>query len=143
MPAYGGREWMHMLFMSLILWQDCYPERLGKLLIINSPYIFVAVWKIVYPFIDKNTKKKVSLQILLAFHFQRHINLQHLFSDCFRGGQQTSIYPTRRYRWEPASWVCRRATEVGTHSRVLSNEILCIDHPKLNTKVFSLVINKK
>ncbi|XP_042027756.1 phosphatidylinositol transfer protein 3-like [Salvia splendens] len=42
---------------ALSILQDCYPE--GKLLIINAPYIFVAVWKMVYPFIDKNTKKKI------------------------------------------------------------------------------------
>lgn len=39
--------------------QDYYPERLGKMFIVHAPYIFMAVWKIVYPFIDKNTRKKV------------------------------------------------------------------------------------
>ncbi|CAI9756392.1 unnamed protein product [Fraxinus pennsylvanica] len=39
--------------------QDCYPERLGKMFIIHAPYIFMTAWKMVYPFIDKNTKKKI------------------------------------------------------------------------------------
>ncbi|KAI3455207.1 hypothetical protein Pfo_011870 [Paulownia fortunei] len=39
--------------------KEYYPERLGKLLIIHVPYIFMTMWKIVYPFIDKNTKKKI------------------------------------------------------------------------------------
>ncbi|KAL2547265.1 Sec14p-like phosphatidylinositol transfer family protein [Forsythia ovata] len=39
--------------------QDCYPERLGKMFIIHVPYIFMTAWKMVYPFIDKNTKKKI------------------------------------------------------------------------------------
>lgn len=44
----------------LISWmQDYYPERLGKLFILHAPYIFMKVWKIVYPFIDNKTKKKV------------------------------------------------------------------------------------
>ncbi|XP_057479530.1 uncharacterized protein LOC130766846 [Actinidia eriantha] len=44
---------------ALTILQDYYPERLGKLFIIHVPYIFMAVWKIIYPFIDNNTKKKI------------------------------------------------------------------------------------
>ncbi|KAG5537312.1 hypothetical protein RHGRI_024682 [Rhododendron griersonianum] len=44
---------------ALTILQDYYPERLGKLFLLHVPYIFMAVWKVVYPFIDDNTKKKI------------------------------------------------------------------------------------
>ncbi|KAJ0054485.1 hypothetical protein Pint_01297 [Pistacia integerrima] len=40
-------------------WQDYYAERLGKMFIVHAPYVFMAVWKVVYPFIDNKTKKKI------------------------------------------------------------------------------------
>ncbi|KAL8117493.1 sec14 cytosolic factor-like [Apium graveolens] len=44
---------------ALSILQDYYPERLGKLFIVHVPYIFMTVWKLVYPFIDNNSKKKL------------------------------------------------------------------------------------
>ncbi|KAK9934251.1 hypothetical protein M0R45_021403 [Rubus argutus] len=31
----------------------------GKLFIVHSPYLFMTAWKMVYPFIDDKTKKKI------------------------------------------------------------------------------------
>ncbi|CAI0446770.1 unnamed protein product [Linum tenue] len=44
---------------ALNILQDYYPERLGKLFIVHVPYVFMAVWKVVCPFIDTNTRKKI------------------------------------------------------------------------------------
>ncbi|KAL0928362.1 hypothetical protein M5K25_000238, partial [Dendrobium thyrsiflorum] len=35
-----------------------YPERLGKVFLIHVPSLFMRAWKIVYPYIDKNTRNK-------------------------------------------------------------------------------------
>ncbi|XP_073146665.1 uncharacterized protein [Henckelia pumila] len=44
---------------ALSILQDYYPERLGKVFVINAPYIFMTLWKIIYQFIDKNTRNKI------------------------------------------------------------------------------------
>ncbi|KAJ3709109.1 hypothetical protein LUZ61_012814 [Rhynchospora tenuis] len=44
---------------GLDILQNYYPERLGKVVLINVPSIFMKAWKIVYPFIDKHTREKI------------------------------------------------------------------------------------
>ncbi|KAJ4895114.1 Sec14p-like phosphatidylinositol transfer family protein [Raphanus sativus] len=39
--------------------QDCYPERLDKLYFVRAPYIFMTAWKVIYPFVDTKTRKKI------------------------------------------------------------------------------------
>ncbi|KAL5726126.1 hypothetical protein ACHQM5_009196 [Ranunculus cassubicifolius] len=51
---------MRASLVALSILQDYYPERLGKLFVVNVPQIFMAVWKLVYPFIDSNTRTKIS-----------------------------------------------------------------------------------
>ncbi|XP_051147959.1 uncharacterized protein LOC127263066 isoform X1 [Andrographis paniculata] len=44
---------------AISILQDYYPERLGKVFVVHVPYIFMTLWKIICPFIDKNTRKKI------------------------------------------------------------------------------------
>lgn len=44
---------------ALDILQNNYPERLGKLLIVHVPYLFMKAWKAIYPFIDNTTKSKI------------------------------------------------------------------------------------
>ncbi|KAI4986691.1 hypothetical protein ZWY2020_019321 [Hordeum vulgare] len=43
---------------ALDIMQSYYPERLGRVFLIHVPYMFMAAWKMVYPFIDDRTRKK-------------------------------------------------------------------------------------
>ncbi|KAJ1286916.1 hypothetical protein BS78_03G389400 [Paspalum vaginatum] len=43
---------------AIEIMQNYYPERLGKALMIHVPYIFMKAWKMIYPFIDNNTRDK-------------------------------------------------------------------------------------
>ncbi|XP_040246973.1 phosphatidylinositol transfer protein PDR17 isoform X2 [Aegilops tauschii subsp. strangulata] len=43
---------------ALDIMQSCYPERLGRVLLIHVPYVIMAAWKMLYPFIDDKTKEK-------------------------------------------------------------------------------------
>lgn len=45
--------------MTLNILQNHYPERLHKGYICNPPYVFVAFWKMIQPFLDPVTKNKV------------------------------------------------------------------------------------
>ena len=78
----GSFIYSTQILWLLISWmQDYYPERLGKLFILHAPYIFMKVWKIVYPFIDNKTKKKVMFLIKL---YISHCMVFLYFSLCLR-----------------------------------------------------------
>lgn len=41
--------------------QDYYPEYLGKMLIVNAPTTFIAIWAMIKPWLDKRTQKKIEV----------------------------------------------------------------------------------
>ncbi|XP_073007407.1 uncharacterized protein [Typha latifolia] len=49
---------LHAYLAALDILQNNYPERLGKAFLVNVPYFFMKAWKIIYPLIDQNSKKK-------------------------------------------------------------------------------------
>ncbi|KAF9667614.1 hypothetical protein SADUNF_Sadunf15G0042000 [Salix dunnii] len=63
---------IHGYLGGLSILQEYYPERLAKLFLVHAPSIFMAVWKIVYPFIDKNTRKKVKYWHSSCFPFTKN-----------------------------------------------------------------------
>ena len=42
--------------------QDYYPEILGKMFIVNSPTLFSIAWKVIKPWIDERTQKKITIE---------------------------------------------------------------------------------
>lgn len=42
--------------------QDYYPEILGKMFIINTPMLFSVAWKVIRPWIDERTQKKITTE---------------------------------------------------------------------------------
>ncbi|MQM18914.1 hypothetical protein Taro_051913 [Colocasia esculenta] len=69
---------------ALDIMQNCYPERLGKVFLIHVPSIFMKVWKIIYPFIDNNTKQK--------FVFVEDKNLRETLLEDIDESQLPDIY---------------------------------------------------
>jgi hypothetical protein len=39
--------------------QDYYPESLGVMFIINTPFIFQTIWSFVNPLLEERTRKKI------------------------------------------------------------------------------------
>ena len=49
----------------IVFLQNCMPEQLKRVLIINAPKIFTFVWAVYKVFIDKKTRDKASAAITL------------------------------------------------------------------------------
>eukprot|EP00162_Nutomonas_longa_P007895 comp18109_c0_seq1/m.31778 comp18109_c0_seq1/g.31778 ORF comp18109_c0_seq1/g.31778 comp18109_c0_seq1/m.31778 type:complete len:217 (-) comp18109_c0_seq1:6-656(-) len=56
-----GLSNMDYSFVKFLIgtFEKYYPERLGKALLVNSPWLFWGCWKIISPWLDKRTSSKV------------------------------------------------------------------------------------
>ena len=63
MSGFGMSMWtrknMAVVKSAARISQDFYPEFMGKLIIVNAPMIFSAVYAIVKSWVDERTTKKV------------------------------------------------------------------------------------
>lgn len=52
---------IHFLKKALQICMDYYPEVLGKLFLVNCPYVFSGIWAIIKSWLDERIRKKVSI----------------------------------------------------------------------------------
>mmetsp|Transcript_12725 Transcript_12725/g.16724 ORF Transcript_12725/g.16724 Transcript_12725/m.16724 type:complete len:401 (+) Transcript_12725:139-1341(+) len=51
----------HFINVISKLGSDCYPELMGKTYIVNAPFFFVGVWRIIRSWIDQRTASKIEI----------------------------------------------------------------------------------
>eukprot|EP00752_Nemacystus_decipiens_P011589 g10291.t1 len=54
----GNAPKMRASMTTLNIVQNHYPETLGQAFFVSPPFVFKGFWKVIYPFIDKDTKEK-------------------------------------------------------------------------------------
>uniref|UniRef100_A0A0E0JGR4 CRAL-TRIO domain-containing protein n=1 Tax=Oryza punctata TaxID=4537 RepID=A0A0E0JGR4_ORYPU len=109
--------------------QDCYPERLGLAILYNPPRIFESFWKIVKPFLDHETYKKVK------FVYSSDKESQKIMADVFDLDKLDSAFGGRNpATFEYNSYAERmRADDIKMGSSCNSNGItLPQDHPHVS-----------
>ncbi|VBB75725.1 Putative phosphatidylinositol transfer protein PDR1 [Podospora comata] len=85
--------------------QNHYPERLGKALIINMPWVVTAFFKLITPFIDPHTREK------LAFNedMSKYVPTEQMWSE-FSSGKLAFEYDHSQY-WPALQELCNRRRE--------------------------------
>ena len=65
LKGFGSGSWnkktIHLLRTCLKISLDYYPEIMGKLTIINAPFIFTGIYAVVKGWIDEKTRRKISI----------------------------------------------------------------------------------
>ncbi|KAJ6789228.1 hypothetical protein PWT90_05838 [Aphanocladium album] len=97
-PVSTAREVLHIL-------QNHYPERLGKALIINVPWIVWGFFKIITPFIDPVTRDKLKFNE----DMKQYVPAEQLWSEDW-AGQMDFEYDHDTY-WPALNELCRQRRE--------------------------------
>lgn len=63
---------MQMIRAFLPILQNCYPEVVGRIIIVEYPFIIWGLWKIVKPLLDVRTQNKI--QFISADELSDHFN---------------------------------------------------------------------
>lgn len=95
-----------------VLSQNYYPERLGRLYLINAPWGFASVWSVVKGWLDPVTVQKIHV---LGSGYQKDLlaqvpaeNLPKAFGgkcECAGGCEFSDMGPWREAEWaRPAKW---------------------------------------
>lgn len=69
-----------------VMSQDYYPEMLGKMFIVNAPFLFKGVWSVVKLWLDKKTKSKIEMHSDVPIkRIQEFLNIDNI--PTFLGGK--------------------------------------------------------
>lgn len=119
--------------------QNYYPERLGKLYLINAPWGFSTVWSVVKGWLDPVTVAKINI---LGSGYKSELlkqipaeNLPKEFGgtcECAGGCENSDAGPWREAEWaKPAKW------EQKAGEKVIENKGSEIEKPEVTTGVES------
>ncbi|KAL2176443.1 CRAL-TRIO domain-containing protein [Thermothelomyces heterothallicus CBS 202.75] len=98
-PSLGmAREVLHIL-------QHHYPERLGRALIINMPWIVTGFFKLITPFIDPNTREKLKFNEDMS----QYVPTEQMWSE-FSTGELEFDYDHSVY-WPALHKLCKERRE--------------------------------
>jgi hypothetical protein len=97
-PVSTAREVLHIL-------QNHYPERLGKALIINVPWLVSGFFKIITPFIDPVTREKLKFNE----DMKQYVPSAQLWTEDW-GGEMNFEYNHEAY-WPAFNDICHRKRE--------------------------------
>lgn len=56
-----NRRTIHFIKIAINIGSDYYPEIMGCMFIINAPFLFTGAWRVISPFIDEKTRRKIHI----------------------------------------------------------------------------------